>query len=296
MTQTIDQALVTQFSSEVITRAQQMTSRFRGKVKEVLVKGNDMAVDRLDQAGSIEVTTRHADTIAQDITHDRRQLKMREFRSTILLDEFDDLQVLIDPQREYSKHVAAALMRNFDRVVAEAAFATVNVGRNFGSTLSFANDDGLTVAANGVGLTYEKLLEVQENFINNDVGTEVEEPLYLAMTGYQNTDAMKETELTSGDFRSDYVVEKGRIVRAAGFELIHFSGTATPAVLNKTSTTRDCIAFTTGGIVVGINKDISLKINERPDKNNAIQIQACMFMNAVRSDGKRVQKVQCTES
>lgn len=296
MTQTIDQALVTQFSSEVITRAQQMTSRFRGKVKEIFVRGNDHAVERLDKVGSIEVTTRHADTIAQDITHDRRQLKMREFRSTILLDEFDDLQVLIDPQREYSKHVAAELMRNFDRVVAQAAFADVKTGRNFGSTLSFANDDGLTVVTGGVGLTYEKFLELNQNFINNDVGTEEEEQMYLAITGYQNTDAMKETELTSGDFRRDYTVEKGKVTTAAGFDLIHFSGTATPPVLTKTSTTRDCIAFTPNGLLVGINKDITLTVNQRPDKNNAIQVQACMFMNAVRLDGKRVQKVQCTES
>lgn len=295
MTQTIDQALVTQFSNEVVTLAQQTQSYFRGNVAEIMVSGNDYAVERLDRVQAIEVTTRHADTVGQDITHTRRQLKMREFRSTIYLDDFDALQTLIDPQREYAKAVSAALMRNFDKVVADAAFADVQTGRTFGTAVTFANDDGITIATGSTGATYDKLLEVKQNFIDNGVGMEFGEELIFAATGQQHTNMMKEEELTSGDFRRDYVVEGGSITKALGMKCLFFPGLQNPAIISKSSTTRSCIAFAKSGLAAGMNKDLQISIDKRPDKNNMIQVQSCMYIGAVRRDGFKVQKVQCTE-
>lgn len=297
MTQTIDQALVTEFSSAVHILSQKMASRFRGKVLESMVTGNDKAINRLNKVNSIEITTRHADTVAQDITHSRRQIKMREFRSTLYVDSFDAAQTLIDPRGQYARAVALAMMNNFDIVVAEAFFADVKTGSNFGTTVAFASDDGTTIATGSTGLTYDKLLTAQENFINNNVGVDAEEKLYLAITGQQNTNLMKEEELTSGDFNraNDFVRDKGRMMMAAGFELIHFSGTESPATISKTSTTRDCIAFSSNAIEVGINQDLKIDVDRRPDKNGLWQVQASMFLGATRIDGKKVQKVQCTE-
>lgn len=297
MTNTIDQALVIEFSSQVHVLSQQLKSRFRGKVRERMVKGNEAAIERIDKVDSIEVTTRHADTIAQDITHSRRQIKMREFRSTILLDTFDEVQVLIDPKGEYAKAVARRLMVNFDEVVADSFFADVKTGRSFGTTVAFASDDGTTISTGSTGMTYDKLLTAQENFINNNVGVDANEKLYLAIAAQQNTNMMKEEELTSGDFNrnNDFIREKGRIIQAAGFEILHFSGTQTPAIISKTSTTRDCIAFSSDAIEVGINQDITIQVDRRPDKNNLWQVQASMFLGATRVDGKKVQKIQCTE-
>jgi hypothetical protein len=298
MTQSIDQALVIEFSDQVIALAQQMNHRTKGTVRERTVSGNEFAVERLAEVRDIEITTRHAPTVAQDITHSRRQLKMRDFRVTLLLDEPDQLQTLIDPQAAYSRHMAMAMNVRKDKLVMSAAFADVKTGRNFGTTVTFANDDGSTVTTGSVNLTYDKLLSVQQNFINNDVGTDMEEKLYIAITGSQNTALMKEEELTSGDFnrRNDFIREKGRITEAAGFQLLHFSGTNNDSIIAKASTTRDCVAYSSEGIMLGINKDMTLKVNERPDVNNALQLQATMYLNAVRVDGRRVQKVQCTEA
>lgn len=299
MTFSIDQALVTQFSDMVYTQAQQEETRLSPIADTVQVTGKDYAVERLDKVEAIEITQRHADTVAQDITHSRRQLAMREFRTTLLVDEFDDVSTLIDPEAEYAKHIAAAMNRQKDRIIASAAFADVKTGRNFGSTVTFANDDGLTVAASvgsTTGMNYDKLLEIHENFINNNVGVENEEDIYLLCTGQQNTNMMNETELTSGDFTRRYAVEKGRIANAAGLDVVVFSGTDSQPIIGKSGADRECIALARGGIKFGVSRDMSIKINERPDKNNLIQIQASMFIGAVRCDGRRVQKVVSTES
>lgn len=299
MTQSIDQALITQFSDMVYDQAQQVETRLSPLVDTVQVTGKDYAVERLDKIEAVEISTRHADTIAQDITHSRRQLAMREFRTTILLDEFDDVSTLIDPESAYAGAIAAAMNRQKDRIIAEAAFATVNTGRNFGTNVTFENDDGLTVLASvgsTTGLNYDKIVNVHENFINNNVGVEMDERMSILITGQQNTNAMNETELISGDFMREYAVEKGKISNAAGLDVVVFSGTNSQPVIGKSGNDRHCIALASGGIKFGISKELSLKINERPDKNNLTQIQASMFIGAVRVDGRRVQKVVCTES
>lgn len=299
MTFSIDQALVTQFSDMVYAQSQQMESFLSPVAETIQVTGKDYAVERLDKVEAIEVTERHADTVAQDITHSRRQLAMREFRTTILLDDFDDVSTLIDPQRAYAKHIAAAMNRQKDRIIAAAAFADVKTGRNFGTTTTFANDDGLTVLASvgsTTGLNYDKLLEAQENFINNNVGINSYEDMYVIVTGEQNTNLMNETELTSGDFTREYAVEKGKVINAAGMKVIHVSGTDSQPILSKSGNDRSCIAVATDGICFGVSKDMTLTINQRPDKNNLIQLQACMYIGAVRKDGRKVQKIITTES
>ena len=295
MTDTIDKALITTFSANVHIEAQQMSSKLRSKIKEIPVSGNEHAYDSLGKVEAIEIVTRNAATITQDISHDRRRIKMRDFATTLMLDRFDELQVLIDPAREYAKAVATSMMRKYDILALEAAVASVYTGRNFGTTVTAASDGVTTIANGGTNLTYEKLLSIHETFINNDIGIEESAQIYMAITGKQHTALMKEQELTSGDFSSDYVIDKGRIVKAAGINLILFEGTTTN-YLAKSGNIRTCIAFANDGICMGVNQDITLSIDKRPDLNNAQQVQARFFLGGVRTEGERVIKVDCDET
>lgn len=295
MVNSIDQALITQFQSDVHRLAAQSKSRLRGKVMERSCNANTFTLERFDNDGlPIEVTGRHEPTVVSEQTHSRRQVNMKDFKKTLLLDEFDDLQVLIDPEREYADAVVKAMMRQFDKQIIEAATATVTTGRTGGSTVTFAADGGQTVTASS-GLTYEKLLEVKENFIKNDVGVDMDEKIYLLISEKQHTDLMKEAELTSGDFMRDYFIEQGYITRALGMEIVMF-GSGNNAALPISGSVRQCLAFSNRGVCAAINKDIGVKVNERPDLNNAMQIQATFYMNALRTEGELVQKINVTES
>lgn len=300
MSLTIDQSLVIQFGEMVHVLADQAKSRMKGRVLEQSVRGNEFTYERLSSVQAVEVTTRHADTVAQDIAHSRRGGKMRDFRATLMLDHFDDLQVLIDPSREYASAVAEAMMRQYDYLCLTNALGSVNTGRKLDVPVDAVTDGVLTVAANGTGLTFEKLNEIQQNFIDNEVGLDRDEELYLCITGQQHADLLKETELTSGDYtaggRGETVIDRGRITKAMGMNIIVFGANASKSMLSKTSTTRHCIAFAKSGIVVGMNKDISIDIDKRPDKNNAWQVQASIFMDAIRTEGVKVQQVDCVES
>lgn len=297
MTQSIDTALVIEFSDMVHVKAQQMKARLRDATMQKMVKGEDYSYEDLGSLEAIEILTRHQNTVGQDITHGRRRIRMREFRATIYLDKKDQLETLIDPQKEYAAAVSRALYRKYDAVATSAAFADVNTGKDFSTVVSFATDGGQVVDATA-GFTYEKLLEIEENFIDNDVGTDEVEDYYLCITGEENTDLKGETELMSGDFTRQFALDakNGRLQMANGFELKHFAGNAPTPILTVNTVTRDCIASSKRGICIGISEELSIEVDKRPDKNNLTQVQACMFMGGVRTEGKLVQKVQTTAS
>jgi len=296
MTAQINNALVIQFSDQVHLKSQQMQSRLRDKVEQKMVRGEDYAYEDIGSLEAVEITSRHQPTVGQDIAHGRRRLRMREFRATIYLDKKDSLEVLIDPQRNYAQAVARSLFRKYDKIAAEAAFADVYTGKSFATTTTFASDGGLTVTATA-GLTYEKLLEIEQNFIDGDVGTDQVEDYYLAITGDENTDLKGENELMSGDFSRQYAIDNknGQIVMANGFELVKFAANAPDPILGVAAGVRSCIAASKRGICVGVSADLSIEIDKRPDLNGLTQVQASMFMGAVRTEGKLVQKVTTTD-
>ena len=104
---------------------------------------------------------------------------------------------------------------------------------------------------------------------------------------------MKETELTSGDFVRDLAVENGRISKAVGMTPIFFpKNSKNGDVLTEASGVRNCVAFTSRAVAVGMGREITVKITERADLNYSIQVYAEMIVAFVRTEGATIQKVQ----
>ena len=294
MTQQIDTSMAIQFADQVHLNGQQMKTRLRDKVEVVPMSTQDMTVETLDDLEAIEITGRHQKTQGQDIVHGRRRLRMREFRCTIYLDNKDEVGVLIDPERNYSAAVAKAMYRQFDRLVVEAALATVHTGREMTNSITASSDGVLTVDASS-GLTYAKLLEIHENFMDAEIGTELDEDMCLLISGEEHTDLMSENQLTSGDFTRQFATEKGKIVNAAGLDLVHFGGKVTNPILSVDgSNKRSCIAMAENAIKVGLAKDAEVYLDIRPDLNRAKQVQAVLMMGSVRKEGARIQETETT--
>lgn len=296
MTDQINTALAIQFADQVHTNGQQMKTRTRERVEVVPLSTQDKTVETLDSLEAVEITSRHQKTQGQDIVHGRRRLRMREFRATIYLDNKDEVGVLIDPERNYAAAVARAMYRQFDRIVVEAALATVYTGRDMTTAVTASTDGVLTVDATA-GATYEKLLELGQNFMDYEIGTEIEESTCLLHTGEEHTDFMQETELTSGDFTRQFAIEKGKIINAAGIDLIGFGGKVSNPILSVSAgNVRSCIALAQNGVQVGLAKDAEVYVDIRPDLNRAKQVQAVLMLGAVRKEGARVQEFQTTRT
>lgn len=296
MTQQIDTALAIQFADQVHVNGQQMKTRLRDRVTVVPMNTADMTVETLDSLEAIEITSRHQKTQGQDIVHGRRRLRMREFRCTIYLDRKDELSVLVQPERNYAASVARAMYRQFDRIVAEAALADVLTGKDM-ATVVTATADGVATVDATAGSTYDKLLEVGQNFMAREIGTEMEERMTLCVSEEENTDFLQEVKLTSGDYSRAYSQEKGRIVNAAGLELVYFGGRApNPILAVSAGNVRSCFAFAEGGIQVGLAVDTEIEVAKRYDLNGNKQVQATLMLGAVRKEGARVQRYNTTRT
>jgi len=293
--ETIDAALVIQFSDMVHVAAQQNKARLRPFVQIKQMSGDKFAYDGIGSVEASEIFGRHQPVVFSDIEHRRRKISRRRFQITLPIDASDVRGMLLNPQSEYAGACVRAMERVFDRIVVEAMFATVYTGRDMDTSVTFATDGGTTVTATG-GLTYEKLLEINQKFMDNEVGNDVPEQIILGLSGVEHTMLMKETELISSDFTRQYVVEKGRISQAAGMQIVLFAGDVNNPILDVNSSVRDCFAMSTRAMCVGMSKEMGLKIEERSDLIETTQVQIIFELGAVRTEGILMQKVQTTDA
>lgn len=293
MVQSIDKNLIIEFSDMVHQEAQQMQSRLKPYLQVKQMSGDVFAYDGLGRVDAREVSGRNVPATFDDIAHNRRKISRRRFVINLPIDASDVRGLLLNPESEYAKAVASGMMRQYDKVAYDAAFADVLTGRDFETTVTAATDGVDTVNATA-GLTYEKLLELRQNFYDNDVGIDENEKIFLAITGKEHTALMGEEELISGDFSRDFVVENGRIAKAVGMDLVMFAGGIASPVLTVSGGVRNCLAASSRGICVGVSKEMQIKIQERNDLIETTQLQVIMEIGAVRTEGVLVQKVTTT--
>jgi hypothetical protein len=293
MVASIDNALVIEFSSMVHEAAQQQISRYRPYVKVLQMSGDVWAYDGLGTVEMRELSGRNPKVVFDDIEHLRRKISRKRFGLVLPIDASDIRGSLLNPQNNYASAISKAAMRQYDRVIQAAAFADVLTGRDFGTTVTYANDGGLTVDATA-GLTYEKLLEIKQNFMDNDVGVDQGERIVIGHTGAEHTRLMRENELTSGDFSRNFVVDKGTITQALGMDLVSFAANAPSPIIPVASSQRQLIAMSDRAIALGISKEMSIKIQERNDYHETTQVLVEMEIGAVRTEGKLIQRVSVT--
>lgn len=291
---TIDKAQIIGFSAQVHVAAQQMKARLRDKVKIKQIVGDAWAYDGLGDVEATEQTGRHQPVVFNDIEHSRRKISRRRFTVTLPIDKADVRGALMNPSSEYPQACAKAMERVFDRVAVEAMFATVKTGRDFETDVTFANDDGDTINATA-GLTYEKLLEMKRLFTDDEVGNDVPERFILGISGDEEEDLMLESELTSGDFSRQYVIDKGEITRAVGNEIVKYGGAATNPILAVSAGVRDCFVMSTRAMCVGLSKEVEIEVEKRADLHETYQVEVTYELGAVRTEGKLIKKVQTTD-
>lgn len=294
---TISTNAIIQFGEEVHVRMQQRQSRLQPWAKLMKLKGKFGTYEGMGTVELEALNGRYAPVEFTEMEHWRRKITKVRFGATLPLDDQDLEERLTDPQSGYAEALAMAARRKFDKVMVGAMFADVATGEDLDTTLTFAQDGGLTVDATA-GLTYEKLLEIHQNFMDNEVGNDMDVRIGMGITGDEHTDLMSELELTSGDYSREYVVDKGTVQRACGIEMIKFAangaGGASP-ILSVASGVRTSFAMVQGAICVGVARQWRIKVQERNDLYDTTQVQITGTLGAVRTEGKLIQKVTTTD-
>lgn len=302
MADTVNQTLVTQFTDMVSHKAQQTESFFRGRVMQKPIKGSKFDYQNLGAAVAKTVTQRHQAVTASSPQHTRRGAVVQTFYDAWLFDRNDDLQSLIELESPYVQAMGKMMARKYDEVCAVAALGTVLTGADMTTSTAFASDEGQTVTA-GSGLTYAKCREVLQTFHSRGVGLTADEKLYLAITEKEHSTLLGEVQAISSDYRSfgtgDFAVDKGRVQTILGMNVIVFpsSPLVGSSVINaQSATVNNCFAFAQDGICVGINSEIEIKVEERPDLVDSKQVKAIFRLGALRTEGSKIIKIDVTNS
>ena len=264
---------------------QQRGSRLRSAVRVEPVSAKYGYFDRVNSVSAVEKTSRHADTPQIDTPHVRRRVDMKDFHVADLIDKQDLIRIAGNPENAYVQSHIFSLGREMDNQIITAALGTAYESETGGTSTSF--DSGQQIAHGSAGMTVAKLRTAKQLLDENEVG---DEPRYVACTAEQINDLLGETAVTSSDYNTVKALVAGEVNTFMGFTFIRTE------LLTKASTTRSCLAWSRGGLLLAVGMDIETDISVRNDKSNATQVYARATFGATRMYEEKVVEIQCTES
>ena len=265
MANTIDQAFIKQFETEVHMAYQRMGSKLRNTIRSTNVSGSTARIQKIG-AGAASTKTRNGDVTTMELAHTNVEVTMTDHYAAEYIDKLDELKINIDERRAVATSAAAALGRKTDEII----YTAMDAGAN-----------STQIHDTGSALAKADLLTLFETFGTANVPEDGQR--YLAMHPKGFADLFLIEEFAS----SDYVGEQN-LPFAGGMTMKQFLGFqifSTSAV-----TAGKNMAYHNMAVGLGINSDVSTEVNYVPEKVSHLTVSA-MSMGAVVIDDNGVYEV-----
>ncbi len=283
---------------------QQSGTRLFGGFSEVTVEGLQLFVDGIAPVDYRIDNSQNAPSVGTAANYFRRKLDTDRMIIEVDYDEhWFKKTTSSNPSAIITREMMNASFRFLDKVGIQAAFASVKYGQNGGSTLTFAQDNGITIDATG-GFTDLLLRKINHRF----TGTEVVEPngmnnVRFCISEDEQYDMGGITNLVSGDFQRLYPADANGMPNGSGFQkaygmnMVSFGAQAeTGKMLAEASGVRDCISFGNDALLYGMALDgVTFEVIPLTEtKISTVRLRMTLTAGAVRSDGRKVIKFQTT--
>ncbi len=313
----IDTAFVNQYGKTLDLVAETKGGKFTGMGLEDTVTGEDAYYDQLGSVYATSVVDSGSDTDSpsDSISHLRRKIDLTNYEVGLLLDRFDKVQTLINPESEYVMRQVSALMRKKDIEFIKGALGAALSGKAGGTTNNLGAGQKIgTGASDNAGLTITKIREARSILQKN--GVDLDDPLneaYLAVTPAQIEDLLGNTEATSADFMNVKSLVSGGIDTFYGFKIVvsnllpfvntadgtanlSWSASDVPAAAASADDIRGCFAWVKSGIRTGVGMGIETDIAKRADKRFNYYAYSAMRCGSVRMEEEKVVLIGCDET
>lgn len=282
---------VQQYATNIQLLLQQQGSRLRGAVMSGSHVGKQASP--VDQIGKVEmqaVTTRFGAMGRVDAAVDRRWVFPSDFDLPQLIDSYDKLRLLTDPQSSYVQNAVQAAGRQMDRLIIAAINGTAKTGETGATSTALPSGQKIAVgfgAASDVGMTVAKLREGKRLLMAADVNIETEQ-LYCAMKATQIDNLLAEAQVISTDFNDRPVLADGKLVRFLGINFIHTE------LLESSSGDVLAPMWAKSGVYLGLWNDVTTDIDQRKDLQG-LPWQAYVYMTAgaTRLEETKVVQIAC---
>jgi len=285
MSSQITTAFVEQYSANIQMLSQQMGSLLRDAVRNESVTGKDAYFDQIGKVTAQLKVSRHSDTPQIDTPHSRRRVSLADYEFADLIDQQDKVRLLIDPTSSYAKAAAYAMGRAMDDVIIAAALGTANTGVSGGTAVALPASNIVAVGTGGANtMNIAKLAAAKQILDAGDVDPSIKRHIIVSPTEIQ--DLLNNTTVTSSDFNTVKALVQGEIDSFMGFKF-HVSN----RLVDNGASNTQCIAFAEDGILLGVGKDVTARIDERADKSYATQVYYCQTIGATRMEEAKVVSV-----
>lgn len=286
MSTQITEAMVQQYTSNVIMLVQQKGSRLRPFVRTEPVVGENAFFERIGAVTAQEIVSRHADTPQLDTPHTRRRVSLTDYVWADLIDRLDRVRLLINPENPYAVSAMWAMGRVMDDRLIAAALGNAFGGKTGATTIPLPAGQKIAVAASG--LTVGKLRTAARLLDAADVDPSIKR--HIAVTARQLEDLLGDTTITSADFNTVRALVDGQVNHFMGFDFHH-----TERLTTDGAGDRQVIVWAEDGLVLATGQDPRGDIGERKDKNLAVQVFFSMAIGATRLEEEKVVEVACNE-
>lgn len=265
MANTIDQAFIKQFETEVHLAYQRMGSKLRNTVRSSNVSGSVARFQKIG-AGTAVTKVRQADVAPMDLAHTNVEATMTDYFAAEYIDKLDELKININERQAVATSAAAALGRQTDALIVAAMDAGANATQ---------------IADTGGALDKADLLTLFETFGAADIPEDGQR--YLAMSPAGFADLFNIDEFASSDYVGDQ-----NLPFAGGMTMKEFLGFkifSTSAVAGGKN-----FAYHTTAVGIGINADVQTEVNYVPQKVSHLTT-SMMSMGAVAIDDNGIYEV-----
>ena len=265
MANTIDQAFIKQFETEVHLAYQRSGSKLRNTVRSSNVTGSTARFQKIG-TGAASTKSRNGNVTTMELAHTYAEVTMADFFAAEYIDKLDELKININERQAVAQSAASALGRKTDDIITTAMDAGANATQ-------IADVSGALVKAD--------FLTMFETLGTADIPEDGQRYLAMSPAGY--ADLFNITEFASSDY-----VGPQNLPFAGGMTMKEFMGLkvfSTSAVAGGKN-----YLYHTSAVGLGVNADVSTEVNYVAEKV-AHLATSMMSMGAVVIDSNGVYEV-----
>lgn len=295
----------TEFATNWEHLLQQKISKLKQYVTVDVINGKEKTYNQLSSTTMRLITTRSANTSAQNTATAKRWIRQSGYDAVDLFDEFDDqlLGNVVLPTSEVVMNHAMAYGRTCDQILITALGGTAYTGAtgttattlpvaqkilaNWTGTQSLGGS-GWGADSGTVGLNLAKLIKAKSILRKAEVEDEM---LMLTVTQQQIDDLLLNvTEVKSSDYANVKALVAGEVDTFMGFKFIRTEQHAAVS-----SNFRRIYAYAKSGVILA-DAGRKVHIDVRADLNHSLQIRSVASLGATRREEQKVVEIGCYEA
>lgn len=293
------------FSTNVQLLLQQKGSKLRGAVTIGQYVGSQASpVDQIGAVEAAQVTSRFAPMPRTDAALDRRWVFPADYDLPQMIDSFDKLRLITDPESKYVENAVYALGRKQDDEIISAFFGTAKTGVNGGTstvlpTSTSTNVVSLNLGGSNSNLNVAKLRKAKLFLMKAQIDLD-NDPIFCAVDAVNADALLNEIQIISSDFNGadKPVLVDGKVQRFLGINFLYCERLRTRALgTDDQGTSASSIQipiWAKSGMHLGIWQDISASTSKRNDvQGEPYQAYVKQTIGATRLEEPKTIKVWC---